>query len=88
MYSVRMNKGLNSQKAGQGARWDDGLSSHADDQAVRVLGGGGGVRAVVVFVASWVMVVLGQFLTRHLVVSRDFHRTSTMATMAEWSPRA
>ena len=28
------------------------------------------------------MVVLGQFLTRYLVVSRDFYRTSTMATMA------
>ena len=34
-------------EAGQGARRDDGLSSRADDQAVWVLGGGGGVRAVV-----------------------------------------
>ena len=46
-------------EAGQGARRDDGLSAQSDDQAVWVLGGGGGVRAVVFF--AWVMVVLGQF---------------------------
>ena len=33
------------------------------------------------------MVVLGQFLTRYLVVLRDFYRTSTMAAMAAWIPR-